>query len=52
MYFLHMYEYGTLESVLVILRSGGGRRIMEMNQTGVHYMCTWNVTMKPPVQLL
>jgi hypothetical protein len=35
MYFLHVYEYGTLKPVEVILRRGGGRikTMKETNQT-------------------
>jgi hypothetical protein len=50
MYLLHIYEYGTLKPVQVIVRGAGRRgRIMEgMNQTGVHCMHVCCA----PVQLL
>jgi hypothetical protein len=50
MYFLHIYENGTLKLVEVILRRRGGRRrIMEgINQTRVHCVHIWKCHKETP----
>jgi hypothetical protein len=48
----YICEYGILKPVEVILRRGRGRRTEGMNQIWVHNIHIWNVTIKPPVQLL
>jgi hypothetical protein len=50
MYFLHIYEFGTLKPVEVILRKRKERgRIMEEMNQGIFYTY---MEMKPPILLL
>jgi hypothetical protein len=52
-FFLYIYEYGTLKPVEIILRRGREKSDNNrMNLTGVHYMHIWKCHNETPIQLL